>query len=131
MKVRRIAPGHEEAPVSELVDQDSLTSTTRGFRAFLPCRAAVVPLDAELHGGNHPPPREDHWVAAAEAQPRAAGPARPGLPAERRDVRRAGGRVRDRQDHSLEVRERDRGTARWPRPEAPRRGPGREEGWAH
>jgi hypothetical protein len=51
VKVRRVAAGHEEAPVSELVDQDSLTSTTRGFRAFLPCRAAVVPQDAEPTAG--------------------------------------------------------------------------------
>jgi hypothetical protein len=32
--VRRVATGHEEAPVSELVDQDSLHATTRGFRCF-------------------------------------------------------------------------------------------------
>src|SRR6202000_3186142 len=31
------------------------TSTTRGFRAFLPCRAAVVPQDAQLRRGDYPP----------------------------------------------------------------------------
>ena len=41
--------------VSELVDQDSLTSATRGSRAFLLCRAAVVVADPELRGGDHPP----------------------------------------------------------------------------
>ena len=40
----------------------------------------------------------------------------------------AGGRVRDRQDHGLAVRERDRRTARGPRAEAPAGGPGREKG---
>jgi hypothetical protein len=47
----------------------------------------------------------------AEAEPRAAGPAGPGPPAQRRDVRRARGRVRGRCHDSLEIRERDRGAA--------------------
>ena len=67
-------------------------------------------------------------VPVAEAEPRAAGPPGPGLPAQRRDVRRAGGRVRGRHGHGLAVRERDRGAARGPGAEAAQGGPGREEG---
>jgi len=64
----------------------------------------------------------------AEAEPRAGGPARAGLPAQRRDVRGAGGRVRDRQDHGVAVRGRDGGAARGAGAEAARGGAGREEG---
>ena len=42
---------------------------TRGFRAFLPCRAAVVPPDPQLRGGHHPPPPGLGRVPVAEAQP--------------------------------------------------------------
>ena len=67
---------------------------TRGFRAFLPCRAAVVPQDPQLCVRDHPPP-------PGPRSGRAGGSWIPGskrswfsLPAERRDIRRARGRVR-------------------------------------
>ena len=63
-------PGMRKPPVSELVDQNSLTSTTRGSRAFLPCRAAVVPQDPELRGRDYPPAPEGDRFAVAEAEPR-------------------------------------------------------------
>ena len=46
-------------------------------------------------------------------QPRAAGAAGPGAPAQGRDVRRAGGRVRGQHGHGLAVCHRDRGAC-WP-----------------
>ena len=45
----------EKPLVSEAVDQDRL-HLTRGFHAFLPCRAAVVVPDPHLRGRDHPPP---------------------------------------------------------------------------
>ena len=59
-------------PVSELVDQDSLTSTTRGFRAFLPCRAAglITLADKGYQGstwGEDPLPREEQAGTAEKA----------------------------------------------------------------
>ena len=95
---------------------------------FLPCRAAVVVQDPDLRSRDHPPPPDLDRVAVAEAEPRPAGPAGPGLPAQRRDVRRARRRVRGRDRHGLAVRERDRRPARGPRAEAAQGGPGREEG---
>jgi putative transposase len=49
---------------------------TRGFHVVLPCRAAVVPQDPQLRGRDHPAAPEVDRVAVAEAEPRAAGPAR-------------------------------------------------------
>ena len=46
---------------------------TRGFRAFLPCRAAVVLQDPGLLGGDRPPPPGLGRVGVAEAEPRADG----------------------------------------------------------
>jgi hypothetical protein len=69
--------------------------TTRGFHAVLPCRAATVPPDPQLCGRDHPPPPGLDRVVLAEAEPRPAGPFSPGLPGQRRDVRRSGRRVRD------------------------------------
>lgn len=45
-----------KSPVDELVDQTRFITTTRGFHAVLPCRAAVVPQDPRLRGLDHPPP---------------------------------------------------------------------------
>src|ERR1700722_1061001 len=45
------------------------TLTTRGFRAFLPCRAAVVIQDPQLRGRDHPPPPGLDRIAVAEAEP--------------------------------------------------------------
>jgi len=39
-------------------------STTRGFHAFLPCRAAVVAGDPPLRSRDHPPAPEVDWLAA-------------------------------------------------------------------
>ena len=61
--------------------------------AFLPCRAAVVPPDPHIHRRDHPPSPPADRLTLAQAQPRSAGPAGPGLPAQRRHVRRARGRV--------------------------------------
>ena len=67
---------------------------TKGSRAFLPCRAAFARSGSHLRGRDHrPPPGRDRFVLA-EAECRAAGPAGPRLSAQRRDVRRAGRRVR-------------------------------------
>src|SRR5205823_2069123 len=52
--------------------------------AFLPCRAAVVAQDPHVRVQDHPPPPQGDRVAVAEAGSRPAGPAGPGLPAERR-----------------------------------------------
>jgi hypothetical protein len=43
-----------------------MSSLTRGFRAFLPCRAAVVIQDPQLRGRDHPPPPGLDRVAVAE-----------------------------------------------------------------
>ncbi len=51
---------------------------TRGSRAVLPCRAAVVAQDPHLRGRDHPPPPGCDEVALAQAEPRAAGSPRPG-----------------------------------------------------
>ena len=102
----------------------------QGFHAFLPCRAAAVVPDPHLRGRDHPPPPEVDRLGLEEAQPGEAGPPGPSLPAERRDIRRAGGRVRGRHCHGVAVRERDRRPAGRPRPEAPQGRPGREEGRA-
>jgi hypothetical protein len=53
----------------------------------LPSGPALTPLD-------HPPPPEACRLTAAQAQPGSAGPTGAGLPAQRRNVRRAGGRIR-------------------------------------
>jgi DDE superfamily endonuclease len=83
-------------------------SATRGFHAFLPCRAAVVVPDPHLPGRDHPPPPEGDRLVLAEAEPWAAGSPRAGLPAERRDVRRDRRRVRGRDHDGLAVRGRSR-----------------------
>ena len=100
----------------------------RGHMAFLPGRAAAVVPDPHLCGGDHPPPPRCDRLALAEAEPRAAGPARPCLPAQGRDVRRGRGGVRGRHLHGLAVRERDRRAACGARSEAARGGAGREGG---
>ena len=52
----------------------------RGWpRPRLPCRAVVVPQDLELCGRDRSPPLKVARVVLAEAEPRAAGPARAGL----------------------------------------------------
>jgi hypothetical protein len=79
--LRRAAAGNEQAPADELADKTRFITTTRGFRAFLPCLAAVVASDPELRGRDHPPPPDLDRLAVAEAEPRAAGPPGPGLPA--------------------------------------------------
>ena len=66
----------------------------------------------------------------AEAEPRAAGPPGPGLPAQRRDVRQPRGRVRGRHGHCLAVRGGDGRAARRTGAEAAQGGPGRGEGRA-
>ena len=72
------------------------------YRAALPLSRKTLNYVA----GNHPEAPEGDRVAVAEAQPGAGSPARAGLPAQRRDVRGTGSRVRGRQDHGLAVRER-------------------------
>jgi len=68
----------------------------------------------------------------AEARSRAAGAAGAGLPAERRDVRRARGRVRGGNLYCLAVRGGDRRPARGPGAEAPQGGPGcKKAGYAY
>jgi Helix-turn-helix of DDE superfamily endonuclease len=47
---RRVAAETREALVSEAIDQESFT-TTRGFHAFLPCRAAIVLQDLTYVSG--------------------------------------------------------------------------------
>src|ERR1051326_7892557 len=89
--------------VDELVDQNPLITTTRGFHAVLPCRAAVVPQDPHLRSRDHPPAPDLDRVMLAEAEPRAASAACPGLPAERRDFRRSGRRVLGRHGDGLAV----------------------------
>jgi hypothetical protein len=42
---------------------------TRGSRAFVPCRAAVVVPDPDVYGRDHPPPPRLDRVALAEAEP--------------------------------------------------------------
>jgi hypothetical protein len=44
-------------------------STTRGFRAFLPCHAAVVVPDPHLCSRDHPPPPQGDRLVLAEAKP--------------------------------------------------------------
>ena len=51
----------------------------RASSAVLPCRAASVIQDAQLHSGDHPPAPGGDRLAVAELQPRPAGPPRPGL----------------------------------------------------
>src|ERR1700759_849647 len=77
---------------------------TRGSHAVLPCRAAVVVPDPDLHSRPHPPPPRRDRLTLAQAQPRPAGPARARLPAQRRHIRRARGRVRSRHGHGLAAR---------------------------
>src|SRR5215510_4759677 len=55
---------------------------TRGSRAFLSRRAAVVRQGPHLHIRDHPPSAGRDRVALAEAEPRAAGTPGPGVPAE-------------------------------------------------
>jgi DDE superfamily endonuclease len=62
---------------------------TRGFCAVLSCCAALVAPGPYLRVRDHPPPPQVSGVALAEAEPQAAGPPGPGLPAQGRDVRRA------------------------------------------
>ena len=78
-------------------------STTRGFHAFLPCRAAVVVGDSYLRVRDHPPAPQVDRVAVAAAELRQAGPARARLPAQRRGVRGACRRVRRRHHDRLAV----------------------------
>src|SRR5689334_21743463 len=104
-------------------------SSVQGLlHAVLPCRAAAVAPDPLLCGRDHPPAPGRDRVAVAEAEPRAAGPAGPGPPAQGRAVRAGRGRVRGGNGHRLAVRDRDRGAAGGPRAEAAEGGAGREEG---
>ena len=119
-----------ESPVDELADKTPCITTTRGFRAFLPCVAAALASDPELRGRDHRPPPDLDRPAAAEAEPRAAGPPGPGLPAQRRDVHQPRGRVQGRHGHCLAVRGGDGRAARRTRAEAAQGGPGRGEGRA-
>src|SRR5690348_14523359 len=82
----------------------SASSVQGLLHAVLPCLAAVVAPDPLLRGRDRPPAPEADRVTLTEAEPRPAGPARPGLPAQRRDVRRARGRLRGRCGHRLAVR---------------------------
>src|SRR5512142_2326812 len=116
-----------EPLVIEAIDQDPHPGPGAPV-AFLPCRAAVVVQDLELCRRDHPPPPRLDRVVLAEAEPRPAGPAGPGLPAQGRDVRRARVRVRGWDHDGLAVCERDRGTAGRPGTEAAQGGPGCGQG---
>jgi len=105
-------------------------STTRGFHAVLPCRAAVVVGDSRLCVRDHPPAPEVDRLAVAAAELRQAGPARARLPAQRRGVRGACRRVRRRHHDRLAVCGGDRRAAGGPGAEAARGGPGRRQGRA-
>ena len=71
--------------VNEAIDQDPHLPP-RGSDAFLPCRAAVVAPDPGLHRRDHPSPPQADRIVLAQAQPRPAGPAGAGLPAQRRNA---------------------------------------------
>jgi hypothetical protein len=62
---------------------------TKELPFFLPRRAAVVCPDPHLCRRDHPPSPQEDQVALAQAPLRAAGPARAGLSAQRRHIRRA------------------------------------------
>ncbi len=66
--------------ISEAIDQDPYL-LPRGSGAFLPCCAAGVFPDPDLHRGSHPPSPGAHRLTLAQAQPGPAGPAGAGLPA--------------------------------------------------
>jgi DDE superfamily endonuclease len=80
MRPDSVIAGHQPARLR----RSSLSRATsfRGFHAVLPRRAAVVLQDPELCGRDHPPAPQVDRVALAEAEPGAAGPAGPGLPAQ-------------------------------------------------
>src|SRR5580693_9015196 len=111
--------------VDEAIDQETIHYPQGLLHAFLPCRAAVVVPDPELHRRGHQTAPEVDRFAVAEAEPWAAGHARACLPAQRRDVRRARGGVRSRPRHRLALRRGDDRPARGPRPETPQGRPGR------
>jgi hypothetical protein len=67
-------------------------------------RTPVPAAGSELRGRDHSPPPDLDRLAVAEAEPRAAGPPGPGLPAQRRGVRQPRGRVRGGYGHCLAVR---------------------------
>src|SRR6185437_16487195 len=70
-------------------------SSTQGLlHAVLPCRAAVVAPDPHLCRRDHPPSPDGDRLVLAQDEPGRPGPARAGLPAQRRPVRRARRRVR-------------------------------------
>jgi hypothetical protein len=99
----------------------------------LPCCSTALPLPLSpkaltVVAGIIEPQRLVDRVVVAEAESGGAGSASARLPAQRRDVRRAGGRVRGRHRHGLEISKRYRRPARGPRPEAAQGGPGRQEG---
>ena len=68
---------------------------------FYPAALPLSVPDPHLRRRDHPPSPQEDRVVLAQAQPRAAGPAGAGLPAQRRDIRRAGRRVRRRHRHRL------------------------------
>ena len=80
------------------------------YPAALPLSSQTLSYVAGVIGRH----RKEDRAGLAQAQPGQAGLAGAGLPAQGRDVRRAGGRVRDRHDHGLAVRHRDRGPAGCP-----------------
>jgi len=128
VKARRVAAGHGEAPVSELVDQNSLHLDYQGlpllfYRAALPLSSRTLNYAAGIIRG-HLKAIGSRWRKLNAGQQ-----ALPVLACLRKgETFAARGRVRDRQDHRLAVRERDDGTAGCPRPETARGDPEREEG---
>jgi hypothetical protein len=71
--------------VDDAIDLDPYLPP-RGFHAVLARRAAAVSPDPHLHCRDHPPPPGADRLALPQAHPFLAGPAGPGLPAQRRDV---------------------------------------------
>src|SRR5690606_14146343 len=67
----------------------------RSLRAVLPCRAGSVAFNAELRRRADPSATQGDRVDLAVAQPRSAGPSRPGLPAQGRNVHREHTEVRE------------------------------------
>ena len=91
---RAMARLHGEKRSPRLMKQStkiSFIAVTRCFHPVLPCRAAVVPQDPHLCGGDHPPAPQGDRVVLADAEPRTAGTAGHGLLAQGRDVRRSRG----------------------------------------
>jgi hypothetical protein len=87
------------------------------------CRCPARPV---LCRRDHPPAPPEDRLVLAEAEPRPAGAAGLDAPAQGRDPRRAGRRVRRRHRHGLAIRHRDRPAAGRPRP---RLGPALRAAW--